>query len=74
MDHGGDWGRLGTALEDHRAVALALADLLTELGYEDAAALWRGTVTMRVLAEWDRDLSAGYRALRKALFMKLARH
>lgn len=54
-------------LQDHRAVALALADLLSQLGYEEAAALCRGTVTMRVLAEWDRDRSAGYRALRKAL-------
>lgn len=56
-----------TDLEGHRAVALALADLLSELGYEEAAALARGSVTMRVLAEWDTDRSRGHRALRKAL-------
>ncbi len=56
-----------TDLEEHRKVALALAELLGELGYEDAAAVCRAPVTMRVLQEWDRDRSAGHRALRKAL-------
>ena len=56
-----------TDLQHHRAVARALAGLLTELGHEDAAALCRGTVTMYVLSEWDRSQNAGYRALQKAL-------
>ncbi len=37
-----------TDLEEHRKVALALAELLAELDYEDAAAVCRGPVTMRV--------------------------
>ena len=56
-----------TDLDQHCRVAMALADLLSGLGYEEAAALSRGPVTMRVLAEWDTDRSRGYRALRKAL-------
>jgi hypothetical protein len=56
-----------TDLQHRRAVATALADLLSELGHEDAAAVCRGTVTMRVLAEWDRSSDAGHRAFRKAL-------
>jgi hypothetical protein len=56
-----------TDLGHHREVAKALADLLSELGYEDAAALARGVVTMRVLAEWDSGPSRGHRAFRKAM-------
>ncbi len=56
-----------TDLDHHRKVTLALADLLSELGYEDAAALSRGPVTMHVLAEWDTDGTRGRRALRKAM-------
>ena len=56
-----------TDLDHRRMVAMALADLLSGLGYEEAAALSRGPVTMRVLAEWDTDRSRGYRALREAL-------
>lgn len=56
-----------TDLGHHRRVAKALADLLSRLGYEEAAALSRGPVTMRVLAEWDTDRTRGYRALSEAL-------
>jgi len=56
-----------TSHAEHRAIALALGDLLEDLGYADAAALCRGPVTMHVLAEWDRGRSSGYRALRKSL-------
>jgi hypothetical protein len=51
----------------HRAVAAALGDLLSDLGYGDGAALSRGPLTMHVLAEWEKGRSSGYRALRKAL-------
>jgi hypothetical protein len=54
-------------LAGHREVAKALADLLSGLGYEDAAAVSRGLVTMRVLAEWDGSRSRGIRAFRKAM-------
>jgi hypothetical protein len=53
--------------DHHRAVAAALGDLLSDLGYEDGAALCRGPVTMHVLAEWEKSRSSGYRALRKAM-------
>ncbi len=56
-----------TDLDHHREVATALADLLDRLGYEEAAALARGPVTMRVLAEWDSSPSRGHRALSRAL-------
>jgi hypothetical protein len=56
-----------TTEDHHRAVALALAQLLGELGYEDAAGVCRSPVTMHVLAEWERNRSAGYRALNRAL-------
>lgn len=56
-----------TSAEDHRAIALALADLLSELGHEGAAALCRSPVTMRVIAAWDRSPSRGHEALSKAL-------
>lgn len=56
-----------TSPEDHRAIALALGDLLGELGYEGAAALCRSPVTMRVLAAWDQSSSRGHQAMRKAL-------
>lgn len=56
-----------TSEEHHRAVALALARLLGELGYEDGAAVCRSPVTMHVLAAWERDRSSGYRALNHAL-------
>jgi hypothetical protein len=51
----------------HRAVAGALGDLLSDLGYEDGAALCRGPVTMHVLAEWEKGRSSGYRAFRKTM-------
>src|SRR5258708_36958812 len=38
--------------DEHRAIALALGGLLDDLGYADGGAICRGTVTMRVLAEW----------------------
>src|SRR5579859_2848271 len=56
-----------TDLGGHRDVAKALANLLSELGYEDAAAVARGLVTMRVLAEWDGGRDRGLRAYRKAM-------
>jgi hypothetical protein len=56
-----------TSEEHHRAVALALARLLGDLGYEDAAGVCRSPVTMHVLAEWERNRSSGYRALNRAL-------
>ena len=56
-----------TSEEYHRAVALALAELFSHLGYEDGAAVCRAPVTMHVLAEWERDRSSGYRALNRAL-------
>jgi len=56
-----------TDLDDHRKVAMALAELLSELGYEEAAALSRGLITMQILAEWDADRSRGRRAMMKAL-------
>ena len=43
--------------EHQRAVALALGDLLNELGYEGAAGLCRGPVTMRVITAWDQSSS-----------------
>lgn len=56
-----------TSPEDHRAIALALGTLLSELGYEGAAALCRSPVTMRVIAAWDHGPSRGHQALSKAL-------
>jgi hypothetical protein len=52
---------------EHQAIALALGDLLGDLGYRDGAAICRGPVTMHVLAEWEKDPSSGHRALRRAL-------
>ncbi|MGH7687148.1 MAG: hypothetical protein ACREN2_10080 [Candidatus Dormibacteria bacterium] len=56
-----------TSHEHHRAVALALADLLDALGHADAASLCRGFTTMQVLAEWESDPDRGHRAFIKAL-------
>ncbi len=56
-----------TTMDEHRAIALALGDLLDDLGYADGAALCRGPVTMHVLAEWEKGPGSGRRALRKAL-------
>jgi hypothetical protein len=56
-----------TGLDHHRAVALALGDLLGELGYEDGAALCRGQVTMDVLEEWAKGDGSGFRAFRKSM-------
>lgn len=56
-----------TTHEGHRAIALALGNLLDDLGYADGAAICRGPVTMHVLAEWDKGSGSGHRALRKAL-------
>jgi hypothetical protein len=53
--------------DEHRAIALALGALLDDLGYADGGAVCRGTVTMRVLAEWAKGPGAGRSALRKAL-------
>jgi len=52
---------------EHRAIALALGDLLDDLGYADGGATCRGPVTMHVLAEWAAGPGRGRRALRKAL-------
>lgn len=54
-------------LDEHRAIALALGGLLDDLGYADAGAICRGTVTMHVLAEWAKGRGSGRSALRKAL-------
>ena len=56
-----------TTLDEHRAIALALGDLLDDLGYADGASICRGPVTMHVLAEWEKGPGSGRRALRKAL-------
>src|SRR5205085_6080191 len=52
---------------EHRAIAIALGDLMDRLGYADAGALCRAPQTMHVLAAWDRDRAAGRRAMRRAL-------
>ncbi len=56
-----------TSSEHQGAVALALGDLLSELGYEGAAGLCRGPVTTRVIAAWDQSPSRGHQELSKAL-------
>lgn len=58
-----------TSAEDQRAIAIAIAlgDLFSELGYEDAAALCRSPVTMRVVAAWDHSPNRGHQAMIKAL-------
>lgn len=56
-----------TTHDEHRAIALALGDLLDDVGYADGAAICRGPVTMHVLAEWEKGSGSGHRALRKAL-------
>ncbi len=56
-----------TSSDHQRAVALALGDLLSELGYEGAAGLCSSPVTMRVIAAWDQSPRHGHQALSKAL-------
>jgi hypothetical protein len=56
-----------TSARHHQAVANALGELLSRLGYEDAASVATGLVTRRVLGEWEKSRSAGYRALQEAM-------